>query len=168
MSLITSKRERIRFFKFSIVGVTGTIVDFGIMNLLSLVFGMPLVWSQALSFSTAVINNFLWNRLWTFPESKTKGAQKQLVQFVIINIIGILIRTPIISWLDRILLNLLNSININLPVENYVLSQNLALAISITIVFFWNFFSNRYWTFNNIPSDDRTKISANKTSNTKE
>jgi hypothetical protein len=43
MSFITNKQERIRFLKFSFVGVTGTVVDFGVMNLMSLVFHLPLV-----------------------------------------------------------------------------------------------------------------------------
>lgn len=155
MSLFTSQRERTRFLKFSFVGVTGTIVDFGILNLLRLVFDVPLVWAQGISFVCAVINNFLWNRYWTYPESRNKGATKQLVQFFLINLIGILIRTPLIPWFDRLILNFLNTANFNVPLENYVISQNLALAASILIVTFWNYFANRYWTYSNIPSGDK-------------
>lgn len=152
MSLLTSKQERTRLIKFSIVGVSGTIVDFGLMNFFRLVLGMPLVWAQGISFACAVFNNFLWNRLWTYPESKTKGAPTQLVQFVLINVIGILIRTPLISWLDDIIFNFLGTINHSLPFSDLVLSQNIALAVSIGIVFIWNFFANRYWTYGNVPS----------------
>ena len=155
MSLFTSHHERKRFLKFSFVGITGTIVDFGVLNLLRLVFDVPLVWSQGISFICAVINNFLWNRYWTYPESRSKGAPTQLMQFFLINVIGILIRTPLIAWFDRLTLNFLTSANINLPLENYVISQNLALAASILIVTFWNYFANRYWTYSNIPSGDK-------------
>lgn len=151
MSFLVDKQERIRFLKFSFVGVTGTIVDFGVMNLFSLVFNLPLIWAQAISFIAAVFNNFLWNRYWTYPESRSKGASKQLIQFGLINVIGILVRTPLISWLNHFILNILNSANIALPVENFVLSQNMALAVSIVIILFWNFFANRYWTYNNVP-----------------
>lgn len=153
MSLLKSKTERVRFLKFSFVGITGTIVDFGIMNLLRIVLDLPLVWAQAISFFCAVINNFLWNRYWTYPESRDKGIHQQLIQFFIINIIGILIRTPLITWLDKLFLNLFDRIDFNLPIENYVLSQNVALTVSIAIVLFWNFFANRYWTYSNVPSD---------------
>lgn len=154
MRFITNKEERNRFFKFSAVGVTGTIVDFGIMNLLILLLNMPLVWAQGISFTTAVINNFLWNRFWTYPESRSKGASKQLLQFGIINIIGILIRTPLITWLDRILLTYLENSSWALPVDNFVISQNLALSVTIAIILFWNFFANRYWTFGDVPIGD--------------
>jgi len=76
------------------------------------------------------------------------------MQFFIINIIGITIRTPLISWLDGLILNLLNKVKVDVSIENYVISQNLALAVSISIIMLWNYFANRYWTFKNIPSGD--------------
>ena len=151
MRFLTDKQERIRLIKFSVVGVSGTIVDFGIMNLLILILNMPLVWAQGISFITAVINNFLWNRSWTYPESRSKRAPKQLLQFGFINIIGILIRTPLITWLNRIIIVFLENSSLALPIENFVISQNLALAVTIAVIFFLNFFSNRYWTFGDVP-----------------
>ncbi|MBW6464934.1 MAG: GtrA family protein [Brevefilum sp.] len=151
MSFIADKQERIRFLKFSFVGVTGTIVDFGVMNLMSLVFHLPLLWAQAISFTIAVVNNFLWNRFWTYPDSRSKRAPRQLIQFVAINLAGILVRTPLITWLNNLILKSLNNAAIRLPVENFVISQNLALAVSISIILFWNFFANRYWTYGDVP-----------------
>ena len=156
MSVINSKRERIRFIKFSFVGITGTVVDFGVMNLLRLVVDLPLVWAQGISFVCAVINNFLWNRFWTYPESRSKDVSRQLIQFFIINVIGILIRSPLVPWFDKKFLNLLTNWNVSLPLKNTVISQNLALASSIIIITFWNYFANRYWTYNNIPDGDKT------------
>ena len=155
MNLINHKEERTRFVKFAIVGLTGTAVDFGLMNLFRLVFLMPLVWAQAISFILAVINNFLWNRYWTYPESRTKGASKQLIQFILINVIGISIRTPLVPWADRIILNMLNNSGVGLPLENFIVSQNLALAVSTSIILIWNFFANRYWTYGNVPIGER-------------
>jgi putative flippase GtrA len=154
MNILNCRKERQRFLKFTFVGLTGTIVDFGLLNLLRIVFKLPLVWAQGISFTVAVINNFLWNRFWTYPESRDKGASWQLMQFFIINIIGITIRTPLISWLDGLILNLLNKVKVDVSIENYVISQNLALAVSISIIMLWNYFANRYWTFKNIPSGD--------------
>jgi putative flippase GtrA len=154
MSVINSKRERVRFLKFSFVGLTGTIVDFGVMNLLRLVLNVPLVWAQVVSFICAVFNNFLWNRYWTYPKSRSRKATKQLIQFFIINIIGILIRTPLVPWFNNRIMSLLNNWDISLPIKNGIISQNLALAVSILLVTVWNYFANRYWTYNNIPDGD--------------
>lgn len=158
MRLLNNKQERLRFLKFAFVGVTGTIVDFGIMNLMSLVFGVPLVWAQIISFSLALINNFLWNRFWTYPESRSKAAHRQLLQFILINIVGILVRTPLVPWFDRIILNLLDNGNVHLRWDNFIISQNLALAAAIGIVFLWNYFANRYWTYADIPTDDTAPV----------
>lgn len=152
MSLITNKHERDRFLKFALVGVTGTVVDFGILNLLRLVFNLSLVWAQAISFVCAVINNFLWNRYWTYPESRSKDAPKQLVQFFLISLVGILIRTPLIPWLDKVIFSMLENNQLSLPLANGVISQNVALAFSIMIITMWNFFANRYWTYGNVPT----------------
>ncbi len=158
MSILTSKKERQRFLKFAFVGLTGAVVDFGVLNFLRLAVGLPLVWAQGISFVLAVTNNFIWNRFWTYPESRNKGAPWQLIQFFIINIIGITIRTPLISWLDYLFLKLLNQFEINMFLENYVISQNLALAGSILIVMLWNYFANRYWTYKDIPSDEENHL----------
>lgn len=154
MSLFTSQLERKRFLKFAFVGVTGTVVDFGVMNLMRLAFGVPLIWSQAISFTIAVINNFIWNRYWTYPDSRSKAPYRQLIQFILINLIGITVRTPLVTWFDRIILRLLDKRNLSIGLENYVISQNLALAGAIAIILLWNFFANRYWTYSDVPKSD--------------
>jgi putative flippase GtrA len=161
MNLVNSKRERIRFLKFAFVGLTGTIVDFGVMNLLRLILNTPLVLAQAISFICAVINNFIWNRYWTYPESKDRSAHKQLLQFFIINIIGILIRTPLVPWINNLISNLISKNNWALPMSNKVISQNIALALSIAVVTLWNYFANRYWTYNNVPIKNKKEKSIN-------
>lgn len=161
MNLINNKKERSRFLKFAVVGVTGAIVDFGILNLLRLVFDMPLISAQAISFVCAVINNFVWNRYWTYPDSRSKPISKQLLQFFIINTIGILIRTPLITWMDQRIFSLLKQTAVDFPFSNMVISQNLALAFAIIIILLWNFFANRYWTYNDISGESENKALEN-------
>ena len=176
MSFFTNKQERIRFLKFAFVGVTGTIVDFGLMNLFSLAFKIPLIWAQAMSFIIAVINNFLWNRFWTYPDSRSKAAHRQLlqfflinrtpliawlnkmVQFFLINLVGIAIRTPLIAWLNKAILNSLTNSTATLPLGNTIISQNLALALSVGVIMLWNFFANRYWTYSDVPVGAESKL----------
>lgn len=150
MKILNEKKEYERFLKFAFVGITGTIVDFGAMNFLMLVFHLPLVWAQGISFSLGVLNNFLWNRYWTYPDSRSKNTAQQFIQFGLINIVGILIRTPLIGWFDRTIFRVLNNAALPLPIANYIISQNLALALSIFIVLFWNYFANRFWTYNDV------------------
>ncbi len=112
---------------------------------------MPLIWAQAISFTVAVFNNFLWNRFWTYPDSRSKAAHRQLIQFFLINVVGIAVRTPLITWLDKVILGMLDRSAVSLPLENFVISQNLALALSVGVIMLWNFFANRYWTYSDVP-----------------
>ena len=81
--------ERRRFFRFAVVGTIGAAVDFGVFNLLIQVFGIRPVWANVGSFSVAVVSNFIWNRYWTYPDSRTKRIRFQLAQFFVVNLVGV-------------------------------------------------------------------------------
>ena len=147
--LFNDPSERTRFLKFATVGAIGTVVDFAIYNLLNIVFHIAPVISQAVSFSVAVVNNFLWNRHWTYPESRAKAAHHQMAQFGLVNVVGLIIRTPIIGYLENPLGTLSERIGFQ-PATANVMGHNLALAIAIGIVMLWNYFINRYWTYNDV------------------
>ncbi|MBV6394666.1 MAG: hypothetical protein HFACDABA_00232 [Anaerolineales bacterium] len=147
--IFNDANERTRFFKFAAVGAIGTVVDFAVYNLLNIAFHIAPVVSQAFSFSAAVINNFLWNRHWTYPESRSKAAHHQMAQFGIVNAVGLLIRTPIIGYMERPLGVLAGGAGFQ-PKAADVIGHNLALAIAIGIVMLWNYFINRYWTYNDV------------------
>ena len=147
--LLNDANERARFLKFATVGAIGTVVDFGIYNFLNIVFGLAPVISQAISFVVAVVNNFLWNRHWTYPESRAKAVHHQMVQFGLINVVGLIIRTPIIAGLEHPIGVLVGRLGVQAEAAT-VIGHNLALAIAIGIVMLWNYFANRYWTYNDV------------------
>ncbi len=139
-ALARKPKEFERFLKFATVGVIGMVVDFAILNLMHLVFHLPLAVSNAISFSTAVVSNFTWNRLWTFPESRQRPLMRQLGQFAIVNIVGLAINTAILLGLDKVF-------QVFIP-EPW--SYNLAKVFAIGVVLFWNYFVNRMWTYKGI------------------
>ncbi len=143
--------ERDRFFKFAIVGAIGSVIDFGVMNLLVALAQMPLVTAGTVSFISAVLSNFTWNRFWTYPESRSKPLMGQLGQFGLVNAAGLLIRLPILKFGEPLLDHLLENLPIDMVARMHqFLSHNITLAIAIGIVMMWNFFVNRYWTYNDI------------------
>jgi putative flippase GtrA len=148
--LLTNKKEQTRFIRFAVVGVIGAVVDFSIFNLLAVIFpaGTNLVF-QSVSFTAAVISNFLWNRYWTYPDSRSKHVSRQLVQFFVVNLIGLGIRTGIFAGFESLFLKLFSRME-SLPLSAEVISKNLALAGAIGIVMIWNFFINRIWTYNDV------------------
>jgi putative flippase GtrA len=149
--IVTNARERSRFLRFAVVGVIGAIIDFGVMNLLRDVFMFPLVLAGTISFIAAILNNFIWNRYWTYPDSRSKPILRQLVEFSIVSASGLLIRVPILKFLEPITLKLVNWLPLKLDfISPVALSANLTLAVAVLVVMFWNFFVNRYWTYSDV------------------
>jgi putative flippase GtrA len=154
-----TRREINRFIKFSVVGIIGAVVDFGSFNLLANVFGVASVVASVISFTAAITSNFLWNRYWTYPDSRSKPVSQQVIQFSLVNLAGLVIRTPIFAFSEGPLIlfseNFLPLAKSTLPesiasltfLNAIVLGRNLALALAVIVVLFWNFFINRIWTY---------------------
>jgi putative flippase GtrA len=151
-----NKKEMTRFFKFAVVGAFGAGVDFGVVFILERFVHPPAPidkwWSSiivGISLSTAIVSNFIWNRYWTYPDSRSKPLAKQFGQFYVINILAYVIRGPIMlletvfaGWLDRW----------------FVMGQEtaatfgtyMAWALGVGIAMFWNFFINRFVTYSDV------------------
>lgn len=148
--IFKNKKERDRFLRFALVGTIGGVVDFGTFNILTSFTPLHAVYCSIISFIAAVISNFLWNRYWTYPDSRSKTVSQQLVQFLVVSLIGLCIRTPLFAWLEGNLIKL--SARFLLPnfLSPTFVGHNISLAIAVVVVMIWNFLANRYWTYSDI------------------
>ncbi|UCF62414.1 MAG: GtrA family protein [Anaerolineaceae bacterium] len=157
------RRELTRFMKFSVVGVIGAVVDFGTFNILNSFLGLRSLFASILSFITAVTSNFIWNRFWTYPDSRSKPVRQQALQFALVNTIGLFIRTPVFALSETPMIRLAERLLQLLPpsiytqntsqiqLDHVVIGRNLALAVAVIVVLFWNFGVNRIWTYSDAP-----------------
>ena len=152
-TILTSQKERVRFFRFAAVGVIGAIIDFGVMNLLTQAAGMPLVLAGTISFLCAIISNFIWNRYWTYPESRSRPIARQLAMFFAVNFAGMLIRIPILHFVESPMQSFFSKLSWGITLDVEFLARNFTLALAVGIVMLWNFFVNRYWTYNDVDGD---------------
>jgi putative flippase GtrA len=141
-----NEREAERFFKFLVVGTIGFIVDFGTLTFLIEVVGLVTLVANTISFSTAVVSNFTLNRYWTYPDSRSKRRRVQLIQFGLVSIIGLGINNLIVVTFDQPFDHLLRLIHAPDAIAGYIPAKMLATLV----VLFWNFFINRYWTYNDV------------------
>jgi putative flippase GtrA len=149
--LLHNQRERTRFLRFAFVGIIGAVVDFGVMNLLVNLLSFRLVVAGTISFIAAILSNFTWNRYWTYPDSRSKAISLQLIEFLIVNVVGLAIRIPVLAILEPVMLRMVLWLPFRLPfLEPIFISNNFTLAIAVIIVMFWNFFVNRYWTYSDV------------------
>jgi len=140
-------KEFARFGKFLVVGLIGFVIDFGTSNILKRL-GVQAEVAQAISFSVATLSNFAFNYFWIYPEAKNANVAKKIGQFLIVSVVGLLIRTPIFSLVYFLDQPVVNGLNLNhFPID---LAFNGALATAVVVLLFWNFFVNRFWTYRDV------------------
>jgi dolichol-phosphate mannosyltransferase len=126
------------FVRFCVVGCSGVVIDMGLLFLLSdpKMLGWGLTRSKILAAEAALLNNFIWNDLWTFgavARHQTALSQriKRFFKFNVICSLGIFFNVLILNiefnWLhmDRYLANL----------------------IAIGLVTLWNYKSNKEFSW---------------------
>ena len=126
-----ARRSVRQFVKFGIVGASGTLINFVVYHGL-LHFQAQLWWAYAVGFLLGGINNYWWNRHWTF---RSRGhAGKEMLQFVSVSALALCISEPVLWLMDR-----------ELPAMHF---RNSAAWLGATIAgMAINFFVNKYWTF---------------------
>ncbi len=81
------KATKHRPLRFAIVGISNTVLDFTLMNLLSLA-GLNLIIANTISTGIAMIYSFLMNKKWTF-HSAGQDYLRQVILFFVFTAIGI-------------------------------------------------------------------------------
>jgi len=148
-SLRNPRKEGERFFKFLIVGAVGFVVDAGTLFVCTSLLIIPDLIAQAVSFAAAVTSNFTWNRYWTYPDSRTKSIRRQLTQFFLVNLAGLGVRSLVFAGVLEPYRRFATVQSVA-PLDPKVIARYAALATAVTVVMFWNFLVNRYWTYNDV------------------
>lgn len=159
-------KEVERFIKFAIVGAIGAVVDFGTLNILQATILRPdepyldtkVALATGTAFTAAVLSNFTWNRYWTYPDSRSRRIRYQLSQFFLVNAIGMAFRL----WFVHLLYSPMGVAGVDVlstlglvdsgmsSAARSQLGTNIAQFFAVWIVMVWNFFVNRYWTYNDV------------------
>lgn len=166
-------KEVERFIKFLVVGGLGFVVDLGTLVVLQATILPPtdtvrVAIATTIAFIAAIISNFIWNRFWTYPDSRSRSARTQFIQFAFISVVGWLARTAWISWaytpLGQLLFPLIERVIPSFaatPNAEARIGSIAAQFIGVVVVMFWNFFANRYWTYRDVDEPVKRKISEN-------
>ena len=119
-----------KLIKYCIVGLSGTIIDFGTTWLLKEKLCVNKYFANSCGFILAASSNYVLNRIWTFV-SENENITTEYLSFIIISLAGL--------GLNNLILMLFND-KLNL---NFYFSKVLAI-IFVTL---WNFFMNYFYTF---------------------
>lgn len=159
-------KEVERFLKFVVVGSMGFVVDLGTLILLQATLLPPVnatnvAVATTIAFCAAILSNFIWNRFWTYPDSRSRSVPRQLIQFAFVSVVGWLARTlwislayaPLGDLLLPLALPLLQALNPGYTPGAAAagrVGSVVAQVIGVVVIMFWNFFANRYWTYSDV------------------
>lgn len=132
-SLMKRKGELIRFLKFIGVGLSGTLVNLGILRLVDSVTNWSGYVALIPGIEVSIITNFLLNDFFTFSDrrvGKTKSFFGRLLKYNLIALAGAAINYGVAAGLITVGLNIY-----------------LADFIGIVIAFLWNYFLSTVWAW---------------------
>lgn len=114
------------FLRFAGVGLLSTIIDFGVLNLL-LKVGASIYIAGALGFFAGFSNGYFFNSRYVFKAASTA----RYVKYFVVSIGGL--------GITELLLDLFH--------VRLGLGANVAKAIAVVVVFFWNYVLSKFWAF---------------------
>jgi putative flippase GtrA len=116
--------------KFLLVGLSGYVVNLAVFTFALEVLGVHHIAAATLAFLVAVMNNFWWNRHWTF-DAGAGHAGFQAARFFTISVIAFLIQLGLLQLL----------------ITQASVPKVLAQAISLILATPVNFIGNKMWSF---------------------
>lgn len=119
----------IQLLQFGLVGASGYVVNLAIFAILVGPLNVHHIGAAILAFGVAVLNNFWWNRHWTF-DAKHGHAGFQAARFFTVSVLALVINLVALELLVRGGMG-------DLPAQ--------AIAVAIAMPF--NFIGNKLWTF---------------------
>src|SRR5665648_459022 len=98
--LSNMSKRTLEFMRFCMVGTVNTGVDFVIFAALSYM-GVMLLVAQCVSYSCGVLNSFILNRNWTFPEHGQSSGK--LIRFLVLNLCTLTITYGLLVYFHNVL-----------------------------------------------------------------
>ncbi len=121
----------VQLFRYGFVGGAAFLVDYGVLVLLTEVFGMHYLLSATISFILGLVTNYLLSVVWVFNNRTLGNRWAEFTVFAIIGVIGLG----------------LNALIMYVCTDKIGIHYMISKIISTVIVFFWNFFARKVVLF---------------------
>lgn len=131
----------IRFIKFCLVGLSGVLVNEGLLWMLTEGLGLYYVISAAIAIETAILTNFILNDIWTFRDRRSPGIKSVLrraLKFNLVSVAGLGINMALLLTFTEVL------------GISYLISNLIGIAGATA----WNFTINTLWTWRAKPRSE--------------
>lgn len=138
---LRQRRHWLAFLRFGTVGASGYLVNLATFAFASQLMGAGHRVAALAAFLVAVSNNFMWNRMWTFP-AVDAAAHRQALRFLTVSVLAFGVSLGILE----ILVSLAG------------VTELPAQALAVITVMPLNFVFNKLWTFSAPPMDRTTTV----------
>ena len=124
------KLSRSAFIRFAVVGLITTVLDFLLFGALTSAAVMKTAMANVVSYSCGIAVSFTLNRVWTFGQLRIGSpVGHEALKFAATHAAGLTLSTMLVSLLALFLPALA------------------AKAVSVPVVFVWNYVLARFWVF---------------------
>ena len=124
-------RHKGRFTRFCIVGLSGVLVNEGLLWLFTDIFSVFLLLSSLIAIEISILPNFSFNELWTFRDMR--GGREVYTRMYLYNLIA----------LGGLVINLFILYALATAGMHYLLANLFGIAGAVL----WNYFINYRWTW---------------------
>ncbi len=131
VALAWTHPENRRMAKFGVVGLSGVLVNLGLLWLLHGEFGLHDLVAVPLAVEASILSNFLLNDRFTFHDRRHDHVAQRLLKFNTVSILALVVNTAVYTGLTR----------------GFGMHYLIAEAIAIIIAFGANYTGNRHWTY---------------------
>ncbi len=121
-----------QFLKFGVVGALATVVDYGILMLLSQVAGWDPLPASVVSYLVSLAFNYLASMRYVFERRDDLSRRRELAAFVALSAVGLVINSLLIEAGTTFF-------------GDGALSVTLTKVLATLVVGIWNFWSRKHW-----------------------
>jgi len=132
--------------KFFLVGAFSAVIDikvfqFSVWALGLFILASPLI-SKSISFLAATVVKYTGNKLWVFEKNGKDGIKKEIIQFFVITLIGMIIDVTAFYYLTKIM-------GPQFSMQPKVWEE-LSIIFAALVAALWNFLGYKFWVFKKI------------------
>ena len=127
---MVQRQNWVQLLRFSTVGVSGYLLNLGIFTLCLHMFGIDYRISSVLAYVLSGVNNFWWNRHWTFA-AKHQRPVHQAPRFIVVSLLTY-------GFVYIVLVTLVSDVGLD-----KVAAQAIAVAASVPL----SFLGQKLWTY---------------------
>lgn len=121
-----------QILKFGVVGIIATVIDFGVLYILSQPLGMDPVLSAGISFCASLVFNYVASMRYVFTHREDMSRSREFVIFLVLSLIGLAINEAIMAAGVAVL-------------GSSALAVMGTKVLATAIVMVWNFVSRKKW-----------------------